>query len=58
MAVVPHDFRAAYATSLLDSENDISVVADLLGHADIKTTKIYDRRGEKARKKAIKKLGF
>ena len=39
--VSPHTFRHCYATHLLLAGYDIRTVADLMGHADIKTTMIY-----------------
>lgn len=53
--VSPHDFRRAYATYLLDEGADINIVSKLMGHADIKTTAIYDRRDEQAKKEAVDK---
>jgi integrase len=42
----PHDFRHTFASSLLESGVDLSLVRDLLGHADISTTTRYDQRGQ------------
>lgn len=55
----PHDLRRSFGTLLLDEEGgnvDIATVSKLMGHKNIATTTIYDRRGEKAQKSAIKKL--
>lgn len=40
----PHALRATAATNALDHEADISKVQEWLGHANIATTRIYDRR--------------
>jgi len=53
-AVKPHDIRRTYCTSLLDEGNDLSVVSDLMGHADIRTTKIYDRRDATTRSRVAR----
>lgn len=40
----PHALRATAATNALDHEADIAKVQEWLGHANISTTRIYDRR--------------
>lgn len=52
----PHDLRRSFATSLLDAGVDVMVVQDLMGHASLTTTKIYDRRGAKTRIAAVERL--
>lgn len=40
----PHSLRACTATDLLNSGVPLEAVQSLLGHADTRTTKLYDRR--------------
>lgn len=42
--VYPHSFRHRFAKSFLDRCNDISFLADLMGHESIETTRIYLRK--------------
>ena len=42
--VYPHSFRHRYAKNFLERFNDIFLLADLMGHESIETTRIYLRR--------------
>lgn len=42
--VYPHSFRHRFAKSFLDRCNDLSMLADLMGHESIETTRIYLRK--------------
>lgn len=42
--VYPHSFRHRFAKSFLEQYNDIAMLADLMGHENIETTRIYLRR--------------
>ena len=47
----PHDLRRTCITNMLERGGDLSVVQDIAGHSSLSTTKIYDRRGEAAKRK-------
>jgi integrase len=42
-----HSLRATAATNALSHEADIAKVQEWLGHANISTTRLYDRRKSK-----------
>lgn len=42
--VYPHSFRHRFAKNFIEKYNDISLLADLMGHDSIETTRIYLRR--------------
>ena len=43
----PHAMRATAATNALEHGADIAKVQEWLGHANIQTTRIYDRRNSR-----------
>lgn len=55
--VAPHDLRRTFVTSLLEAGADLAVVSRLAGHAQLQTTRGYDRRGAQAEAKAAGALG-
>ena len=54
--VCPHSFRHRFAKSFLDKFNDISLLADLMGHESIETTRIYLRRTANEQQEIVDKV--
>lgn len=42
--VHPHSFRHLYARNFIDAHEDIALLADLMGHGSIETTRVYLRK--------------
>lgn len=42
--IYPHSFRHRFAKNFLEKYNDLALLADLMGHESIETTRIYLRR--------------
>lgn len=49
----PHSFRHYFAIEFLKRKNDISLLADILGHSSINVTQIYARQSELQQKQAV-----
>ncbi|MFA6866616.1 MAG: tyrosine-type recombinase/integrase [Clostridia bacterium] len=57
--ITPHKLRATYGTALYRATNDIYVVAEVLGHKDINTTKKhYAALSEDIKKSAVSKVNY
>ncbi len=57
--ITPHKLRSTFGTNLYRETNDIYIVADVLGHKDVNTTrKHYAAISEDIRKSAAQKVKF
>ena len=56
--VFPHNLRHLFARTYYSMQKDIVRLADLLGHANINTTRIYTRETGEVHRKQIEKLGL
>lgn len=54
--IYPHSFRHRFAKNFLEKFNDISLLADLMGHESIETTRIYLRRSSSEQQAIIDKV--
>jgi len=54
--VYPHSFRHRYAKNFLEKYNDIALLADLMGHESIETTRIYLRRTASEQQDLVDKI--
>ena len=54
--VYPHSFRHRFAKNFLEKFNDISLLADLMGHESIETTRIYLRRSSTEQQEIVDKI--
>lgn len=56
--VFPHNLRHLFAATYYNMKKDISHLADLLGHSNINTTRIYTLVSSEEQEKQIEVLGF
>ena len=54
--IYPHSFRHRFAKSFLDRFNDLALLADLMGHESIETTRIYLRRTSTEQRDIVDKV--
>jgi site-specific recombinase XerD len=54
--VYPHSFRHRFAKNFLEKFNDISLLADLMGHESIETTRIYLRRSSTEQQEIVDRV--
>lgn len=54
--IYPHSFRHRFAKNFLEKFNDIALLADLMGHDSIETTRIYLRRTSTEQQEIVDKI--
>lgn len=54
--VYPHSFRHRFAKNFLKKYNDIALLADLMGHESIETTRIYLRKTASEQQEIVDKI--
>jgi site-specific recombinase XerD len=54
--LTPHSFRVTTATDLLDQGIPLEDVQYLLGHADPRTTRLYDRREKRVTRNIVERI--
>ena len=55
-AISPHSFRSCAATDLLDQGVSLEDVQHLLGHADARITRLYDRRDRQVTRNIVERI--
>jgi len=56
LRISPHSFRVTVATDLLSQNVPLEDVQYLLGHADARTTKLYDRRRRQVTRNIVERI--
>lgn len=54
--IYPHSFRHMFAKCFLEHNQDIALLADLMGHESIETTRIYLRRTSEEQQEIVDKI--
>ncbi|VRK04300.1 integrase/recombinase, phage integrase family [Streptococcus pneumoniae] len=54
--IYPHSFRHLFAKNFLAKYNDIALLADLMGHESIETTRIYLRKTATEQQNIVDKI--
>ena len=54
--IYPHSFRHRFAKNFLEKYNDLALLADLMGHESIETTRIYLRRTSEEQQEIVDKV--
>jgi site-specific recombinase XerD len=56
--VFPHNLRCLFARTFYGVEKDLLRLADILGHSDIKTTRIYVMESGAEHRRRVNALGL
>ena len=56
--VFPHNFRHLFARTYYSLQKDVVRLADILGHSNVNTTRIYTMESGKIHRRQIQKLGL
>ncbi len=56
--VFPHNLRHLFAYTFYSLEKDLSRLADILGHSNVSTTRIYTAESGKTHQKLIERMGL
>lgn len=54
--IYPHSFRHRFAKNFLEKQKDIALLADLIGHESIETTRIYLRKTSEEQQEIVDKI--
>ena len=54
--ITPHKLRSSYGTNLYQETGDIYLVADVLGHSDVNTTKKHYAALEEERRRSVRNV--
>lgn len=54
--IYPHSFRHRFAKNFLSKNKDIALLADLMGHESIETTRIYLRKTSEEQQEIVDTL--
>ena len=56
--IFPHNLRHLFARTYYEIEKDLSKLADILGHSDVNTTRIYTKESGTRHRQQLEKLGL
>jgi integrase/recombinase XerD len=54
----PHSFCATGITRFLEEGGTLEVAQDMADHADSRTTKLYDRRGQRILREDVERIRY